>query len=305
MFDIALNQLYENSTYTEFLLEPLPISDKILNPLASVALHNGNKTYFIKEKCLNIEKTRLCNINNLIDATEDSCYSNLLKGLSGNCTFVKCLQPTEIRRITDNHIVTTNTQDIEVDSNCGLTKRNISGTYLIEFHNCSIFINGTRYNNVEAYKSEPTFVMPLDGLHINEKTLEVRNIDEIHVRNMHYIETLTKEHNIRTYTSLSMSTICILLSIVTGLFWIPRRRKQISLHIGTSKESKPLGSLETRSISVNRDDSSSKGGVVKNEPSWTTTNRFIGASLLSSSPSTTTTTTTTTPMTTTKTQQSA
>ncbi|XP_065091394.1 uncharacterized protein LOC135712347 [Ochlerotatus camptorhynchus] len=300
----------ENSTHVQFLLELLPISNKTLKLPASVALHNGNRTYFIREECRNIGKTRLCNLNNLIDFTGDTCYSNLLKGLSGNCTFTSCHQPQTIKRITDNHIVITDIHNIEINSNCGLTKRNLSGTYLIEFHNCSIVINGTEYYNAEMHKSEPTIVMSLDGLHINQQTLEIHNnIEEIHIRNRHQMDTITTEHKIQTYTSISMSSICLLLSIFTGLCWISKRRKQISLNIGTSTESDAKTKKRqcgTECNPTNRDDPFSKGGVVKIEPSWipnttlTNINRFVNTSSLPSSPSTIiATTTTTTPMTTT------
>ncbi|XP_058816668.1 uncharacterized protein LOC131679941 [Topomyia yanbarensis] len=283
----------ENSTYTEFLLEPIPLSKRILKLPASVALQNDNKTYFIKDECQHIGKTKLCSLNNLIDISRDLCFSKLLRGLSGNCTFTKSHSPTEIKRIMDDHIIIKNIHDVKIESNCGLTSRNLSGTYLVEFHNCSVFINDTEYNNVEVSKSEPTFIMPLDGLHINEQTLETKdNIEEIHIKNRHHIETITRQHKIQTYTSLSMSSICLFLSFVTGLLWIFKRRRQISLFITTSTNSKI----------TNRDDSSSKGGVVKNEPARThSTHHGINSlSILSSSSSsimTTTTTTTTNPTT--------
>lgn len=291
----------DNSTYTEFLLEPLTISSKILKLPARVALHNGNKTYFIEKECRRIDKTKLCNINDLIDVTGDACYSNLLKGFSANCTFTNHYQPKAIKRITDNHIVITDIQNLEVDSNCGLTKRNLSGTYLIEFHNCSVVINGTQYTNIEAYNTELTFVMPLDGLHINEQTLEIRDdIDEIHIKNRHYMETLSNQHTLQTYTSLSMSTICFLLSIITGLLWIFKRRKQINLHLGTSTESYTKSKIrqsETEIRSANRDDSSSKGGVVKIEPFLISREVPISDRLFITSSSITPTTTTSTTIT--------
>ncbi|XP_021713235.1 uncharacterized protein LOC110681526 [Aedes aegypti] len=285
--------------YTHFFLEPLPVVDKILKLPANAALQSDNRTYFIKKDCLRIERTRLCNLSSLEDITGDLCYSNLLRGLSGNCTFVKCYQSTEIKAIMDNYLVAKNINNTEIESNCGLSKRNLSGTYLIEFHNCSVIINGTKFSNVEANKSEPTFVMPLDGLHINEQTLEIQNnMEEIHIHNRHRIEALTKEHKIQTYTSLSMSTVCFLLSIVAGLSWISRKRRQISLHIGASMESKSKPEIKPETSTI-RDESSPKGGVVKIEPlpilnNHPYTNRFIGVSSFSSFPATTTTTTTTT-----------
>lgn len=300
----------ESTMYTQYFLEPLPVSGKILKLSANAVLQSDNKTYFIKKDCPRIERTGLCNLNNLEDITGDLCFSNLLRGLSANCTFINCHHPTRINTIMDNYIVVKNIINLEVESSCGLTKRNLSGTYLIEFHNCSVVINGTEYSNIEAQRLEPSFVMPLDGLRINERTLEIHNnIDEIHIENRHRIETFSKEHKIQTYTSLSMSTICFLLSIIAGLFWISKRRKQISLHIGTSTESNSKQKAQ-HEISTTRDDSSSKGGLVKIESSSISNTPqpstilfpscFIGASSLSSSSaqSTTTTTTSTTPMTT-------
>lgn len=298
IFIISIPRI-DNTTYVEFLLEPLLVSNKTLKLPANVALHNGNKTYFTKEKCRRIGVTKLCSLDKLVDITGDSCYSKLLKGLSGNCTFTKYHQPRAVKRITDNHIVITDVRNMEIDSNCGLTRRNLSGTYLIEFHNCSVMINGTKYSNAESYRMEPALVMSLDGLHINQQTLETQpNIDEIHIRNRHQLETITKQHKIQTYTSLSMSTLCFLLSIFAGLLWIVKRRKQISLYLGSSTESNvnPKDQPSRTEVNpTNRDDSSPRG-VVKIEPSWTFPMKSIAFTPMLMATTTTTTPTTTTAM---------
>lgn len=90
----------------------------------------------------------------------------------------------------------------------------------------------------------------------------------------------------------------ILNSIVAGLSWISRKRRQISLHIGASMESKSKPEIKPETSTI-RDESSPKGGVVKIEPlpilnNHPYTNRFIGVSSFSSFPATTTTTTTST-----------
>lgn len=85
IFVVSIPKL-ENAMYTQFILEPLPVSDKILKLPANTALQSDNRTYFVKKDCLRIDRIRLCNLNSLEDITGDLCYSNLLRGLSGNCT---------------------------------------------------------------------------------------------------------------------------------------------------------------------------------------------------------------------------
>ena len=175
----------------------------------------------------------------------DSCYSRLLRGSSGNCSFVECINTTEVSRMNDNYIVIKNSFNIEVNSDCGITQRNLSGTFLIEFHNCSIFINGSSYQNVEIYKREKPLILSLAGLNIFEKHFEPTNdLKQLHISNRQQIENVAKEHKIQTYTSISMSTISIVLAVIMCMFWIRRKRFNIKI-----QQENPTIEITTTTIS--------------------------------------------------------
>lgn len=233
--------MLEKSTYDSFLLEPIPVGNKVLKLPAKAAMQNRNKTHFITSECQRIEKNSLCSLDNLKDITGDACYSQLLRESTGNCTFATCVNPSEIKLITDNHIIVKQMNNTEIQSNCGLTKRNLTGTYLIEFHNCTVYINGSKFENIEIIKSEPPFIIPLDGLEIQEQHFEPQiKLEELHIANRKEIVNLANKYQVQTYTSLSMSSCSILLGIAIAWLWI--RKKQIKVKI--QNENAPPSNIE-------------------------------------------------------------
>ncbi|XP_058450869.1 uncharacterized protein LOC131430160 [Malaya genurostris] len=280
----------ENSIYNHLLLEPLPVGQKILKPPASTALQSISATYFVISDCQRVQNNYLCTPDNLVNFTGDPCFSKLLQGSSGNCTFLECTNPTGIIKLTNNHLLLKQVKSLEVKSSCDLSNRNLSGTFLIEFHNCSISLNDTQYNNIELVRTEPMTILPLDGLVIYEKHSEsTLNLTDIHLTNRKIIEEINYTSNLKTGVSITMSTTSIVVAVAIALILILRKRSRsvqqtINIQSDTvTKPNIPAKGNKPEQI-LNRDDSIPKEGRVM----------FKGLVGLHTPPPPTTTTTTTT-----------
>lgn len=261
VFIILIPQI-ENCSYSNLMLEPLPIGNRILKLPSNVAIIGGNRTFFITTECLRIEKSTLCSKNNLLELNNDRCFSKLLRGLSGNCTFGSLNHVPKIRQLTSNLMLVVQIKQLEIRSTCGVRSRFLTGTFLIEFHNCSVTVNGSEFSNTELIRSEPPIVIPMEGLEIKEISFEPHTeLEKLNITNRAQLASLDRQHKIRNYTSVSLSGISMILGIVAFFLIARNRRLQIKIQQDYSPtEDKP--NTHRRSCSTNRDDSDFKEGLV-------------------------------------------
>lgn len=260
--------LLENQLYENFYLEPLPVGNKILKTLSTHAMRSNESTFIIIKDCKRIQKGKLCDQNNVANITTDECIPNLLQGRSANCPFTDCINPTEVKLITGNLLVLKKVKSLEINSTCGLTNRYLTGSYLIKFHNCSIHLNGSKFENTEVIRAESPLVLPLDGLTITESHFESTiRLEDIHINNRKFLEDFTKSHRIQTYSSFTMSTLSFLTMITAVMIvaWkvIHRKRKFVSEKPNSDMEENRKELRITKSEAyTNRDDSFLKDGLV-------------------------------------------
>lgn len=158
--------LLDELAYRTLLLEPLIVKNKTLKLPAHTAITNDQQFYFIIEECQRVGHNQICHPENLNNFTLDGCFPYLLKGIPANCSFKEVSLPSEIKSITDNHLIAKQINSQEIATTCGMRNRTLSGTFLIEYHNCTIIINGLEFTNKEWYKVEPLLVVPMAGFEI-------------------------------------------------------------------------------------------------------------------------------------------
>lgn len=220
-FIILIPQIVGES-FRHLLIEPLPVNNKIIKIPASHAIINPGSTYFIKTSCQTIEENILCDTKDLIDLSKDECYARLLHGSSGNCSMVETHNHTEIKRITDNHIVLMNAKTSNLSTNCQLSNRTLSGTFLIYFNNCSVNINNQSFSSLEHHHSSPAFVIPIEGLEIKQKSIEtvvsLEKLHEFHLQNREELEHIKITDRTQNKSAFGLLIFAIFLGIV-GFYW--------------------------------------------------------------------------------------
>lgn len=209
----------KNVTYNYLMLESVPKENQIINLPSKTAMISDDKTYFIIKDCRKIEGHRICNQNSdLADFSNDACFSKLLRGMAGTCVFEKYNNLKEIKQITNNHVIVKSKSPVKIQTNCGITNRNLTGSFLIQYRNCSINLDGTIFENTEITRRELPLIIPLDGLLIREQVTE-KPIEDLHILNRNHLETLSINHKIQ-YSSISLSVISILgiVSLILYMF---------------------------------------------------------------------------------------
>ncbi|XP_055536035.1 uncharacterized protein LOC129733840 isoform X2 [Wyeomyia smithii] len=216
--------LLDELAYRTLLLEPLIVKNKTLKLPAHAAITNDQQFYFIIEECQRVGHNQICHPENLNNFTLDGCFPYLLKGIPANCSFKEVSLPSEIKSITDNHLIAKQINSQEIATTCGMRNRTLSGTFLIEYHNCTIIINGLEFTNKEWYKVEPLLVVPMDGLEIQTIDIEPQiSFEKLHFINRHHLETLNSKTNVTAFTSISLSSISLIIATIAIFFLISRK----------------------------------------------------------------------------------
>lgn len=63
------------------------------------------------------------------------------------------------KAVVNSHIVVASKGYSVINSTCGTTERNITGSFLIAFHNCTVTVNETKFTNVEMMRSEKPIIL--------------------------------------------------------------------------------------------------------------------------------------------------
>lgn len=116
-----------------------------------------------------------------------SCIPNLLKGKVAICNFTSNPTEEEVLYLDNHHILVNTMKNFTLSSNCGITDRNLSGSYVIFFSNCQLYINNVLYSSrIKSLPGNP-IQLPLDGTEVR-KHHEILNISLEHLHNLH-VET--------------------------------------------------------------------------------------------------------------------
>lgn len=224
-FIIGIPQI-SRRPFNHLLLEPLPINGQMIKLPWHHAAISENFTYFLKDSCQSIGENTLCDEDKLQDVSKDECFSKILRGLPGRCTFINYSNITNIKRLTDNYVVIKNSS-VTLVTDCLPNGRNLSGTFVIFFSNCTIAIDGKSFNTV-TFLTKPLQAIPLDGVKIEQSNLEaelnLHVLEKMHIQNREQLQIYRNRFNLQTYTSLGLSSTCIVLGSCIIVFTWYRRR---------------------------------------------------------------------------------
>ncbi|XP_055616488.1 uncharacterized protein LOC129762331 [Toxorhynchites rutilus septentrionalis] len=212
----------QNVTYSNLILETLPVRNKILNIPANKAMTSEIGTYFITRECQQIEQNNICNEDMLLNYSDDKCFSKILRGFTGNCTFEKYERKNEIKLLTDHHVVLKSMIPLEIKTNCGITDRNLSGLFLV---------NKTTFTNTEIIRNEIPIILPFDGLKIEVQITQNQTaIEDLHIINRNHLDSLVESYKIHHYSSMSLSIVSILGVIIMIVLYLIKS-KSINIRI--------------------------------------------------------------------------
>lgn len=110
-------------------------------------LKNETHVFELTQPCEEQSDYYLCDSTSLSFTTD--CIQQLIRGQHSNCNFEKVYSNGLIKRINDGTIFI-NDALADITSNCSNSNQKLNGTFLIQFEQCSLHINGELYSNFEV-----------------------------------------------------------------------------------------------------------------------------------------------------------
>lgn len=166
----------------------LPVNGKKIIGIPTTIVKMGTK-FFTSSNENYVQKTE-----NLQDFN-DKCFCPIVKGLNGTCT-VETEETTSTSLIAEDKILITNAKDTLLTSTCDYNNQNLTGNFLITFHNCSVNIGNETFINTETRR---TTIMEtsLHNLNINRTPIEDIIITSEDIKNVKKIQeiNLTQYHH--------------------------------------------------------------------------------------------------------------
>ncbi|XP_062540346.1 uncharacterized protein LOC134208377 [Armigeres subalbatus] len=113
-----------------------------------------------------------------------TCLPRLLRGNPATCNFTVNPLIEQVIYLDDQHLLINSAANFTLSSNCGITDRNLSGSFVIYFDNCYLSINDVAYHKRTQNLPGNPMRLPLDGIEVS-KHREVLNISLKHLHKLH------------------------------------------------------------------------------------------------------------------------
>lgn len=215
--------LSNEKIYENFLLYPVKKNGKIVKLLFNEIIKNSNEIFGIKNNCLKYNSVKICNNDQLIDLSNDTCIPNIIKGISSSCTYSNSQHVPSIENILPGVILLNEYNDTIIIDNA---KRHLSGTFLIKFTNTTIAAQNQVYRNLEApqIKTIPAVLQPTPLEKNLENLVTIESLNELHLNNSHEIKKIKMGTVINGVSTMVFLLLLVVIgSIILHLFKLSRR----------------------------------------------------------------------------------
>lgn len=173
-----------------------------------------NELYAIKENCESHNDRTICNINKLLDLSNDTCLHALLNLKKPECTVINNQHVPEFEEILPgtlmlngfNGFVTLDEKTLQ-----------LQGTFIIQYRNATVKIGDRIYKTEEIRPAEPEpplFQLEGETTKLDE-VLSLQMINELNINNTKTLEKLGDKETIQA--TLSYTSLSILLILIVGL----------------------------------------------------------------------------------------
>lgn len=227
----------KDAEYDLNFIEPVICNNSRISISTHYYLH-GQSSFGLKSVCETSRNLFICAGWQLEPIS--SCIQQLMKGEPAECPMERTFTNNIIKRVDDSNVII-NDAEVIVTSNCSLSDRKLKGSFLVQFSNCTLFINGEMYSNINKEAQLSSFT-PTTGLKVNStrfaSKFPIEYLQTLHLEQRDHIDHI----NLRTdniqwklklfgWSSFGFGTFIFIVFIVAVSFWI---RKTLALRSSTS-----------------------------------------------------------------------
>ncbi|XP_049537182.1 uncharacterized protein LOC125952018 [Anopheles darlingi] len=182
----------------------------------SITNHNilRNETHVLQSNrpCLEGNNNFICESAQLEAANE--CISKLVQGKHASCTFEHVYSSRKIKQ-TSRDILLISDSLVELSASCNNNTQILKGSFLIQYHDCKLVIDGEEFENYDSIQSTNHY-SPLTGLLVNVEQIldkpELEHLQSLAIEHRKTLKTLTLQNNslsfkLNVFSSLGSAAI--------------------------------------------------------------------------------------------------
>ena len=181
--------------YNNYIIKAVIKNNVIINLKYNNILKNKQIIYGIKTGCKQYSMISVCKQDELLDLRNDFCIHNLVKSLNSSCHMINSHHVPREELIAPGMLFLNDFQgNITVDDNA----RTLNGTYVVNFKNSTISVNGKTYKNYEAppLKLLSAIAQPTPTEESRTRLLSLEALSELHIKNTMEIKSLNAEKTV-------------------------------------------------------------------------------------------------------------
>lgn len=186
----------------------------------------GQHSFALKSPCAMNRNLYVCSNSQLEPVTK--CIQQLLRGELTHCPTERTYTNNIIKRVDDSNLII-NDAEVTLTSNCTLT-RHLKGSFLVQFSNCTLFINDEMYSNIDKAIRLASFT-PTTGLQVNSTAIinkiPIEYLQTLHLEQRDHLDHINlKTDNIHFklkligWSSFGFGSLVIIIFIGTAVIWI-------------------------------------------------------------------------------------
>ncbi|XP_049531149.1 uncharacterized protein LOC125948789 [Anopheles darlingi] len=167
------------------------------------------------------------------------CIPALLQGETALCDYVSNPAKTEIIHLDMNHLIIDAVSTFTLKTTCGVKRRNLTGSFLITYEECNIFIDEKLISNNKTEMFGSPLNLPIYGIKITPQN-SVVNLSLEHLHSLHKelrnemqkikLETNSIKWNGFHTTIISLPVILIIISCIYICMKLWKKRTVINIH---------------------------------------------------------------------------
>ena len=211
-------------TFEMLEFKPLVNNNKTVKLPGKIFARNYPEAYLINKPCKIINRHHICNYKDISNQFNNSCTFNTLFNSVSTCEFKEVKNHEEIIELNPNTILI-NQANVTIHSDCHYKNKTLIGSYLIQFENCTIIINGRTYSHITLTNVDVPQFKSYMNPRIRKKDMTFRTIAPLTIdklKPLHGRTDQSKED--MAFEWIKHFGFWILVGIIAALVIVPRQR---------------------------------------------------------------------------------
>lgn len=199
----------------KILIKPVKKHQTIVKINSEEIIKCNNKFYEIEKNCNQFNDLSICSKNNLLDISETNCIPPLLNSKKHDCIIINNQHVPSVQELSKGMLFLNQFEGfLEISGN---KSYQLSGTYIINFHNDTITVENKTFISRELTTLNPLPAV-LQLSNINSTTQEVLSLEmmkELQTTNVDELDLISTKGNIMFSLNLVLTAI-----LIFGFFFI-------------------------------------------------------------------------------------